>query len=155
MLGSDFVKSQLALRGWQDGAAEGLSGMLAICFVLRNRVRAGWYNGDWVSVLSHHQDYAAADKVYSLELPDPRNYAFGLLLQEVDGIFAGSREDDVTQPANKTWLIKAQDQPDRPIALYYARLDDPNIKESFLETITRNHDNHKMVAQVGLLHFFS
>lgn len=155
MLGSDFIKAHLARIAWADGGQEGLSGALACAFVIRARVRAGWYNGDWLQVLSHHQDYAAVDRPLPNELPDPRHYAFSLLLQEVDGIFAGSREDDVTQPANKTWLIKAQDQADRPIALYYANLSDSAIKESFLETITRNHDNHKLVAQVGLLHFFS
>ncbi len=155
MLGSDFVKSQLAVRAWQDGRDEGLNGMLSVAFCIRNRVRAGFYNGDWIQVLSHHQDYAAVDKVYSLELPDPRSYAFSLLLQEIDGIFSGTREDTVTQPDNKTWMVKAEHQGERPVALYYARLDDQNIKEWFYENITRNTEHHRLIATVGALSFFS
>lgn len=157
MLGENFVKAQLALTAWRDGKSEGLSGCLAVMFTIRNRIRAGWFNGDWIQVLAHHQDYAAVDRPYSSELPDPRNYLFSLVLQEVDGVFSGSREDDVTKVANpvSNSTFRFQGQDSTPVPLYYARLDDPQIKESFLQNISQNHEQHKLVAQVGLLHFFS
>jgi hypothetical protein len=147
LLGEHFVKAQFALTAWRDGGHEGISGMLATAFCIRNRVRAGFYNGDWLRVLSHHQDYAATDRTYSLELPDPRNYAFGLLLQEIDGIFAGTREDDITIPPHS---MARQ----TPVVLYYGNLADPNLRPWFLN-ICRDHENHQRVATVGTLTFFS
>lgn len=156
MLGEHFVKSQLALRAWQDAGKDGLSGMLAVAFVIRNRVQAGWYSGDWIQVLAHHQDWAASEKIYTLDLPDPRNYAFGALLQEIDGIFSGSREDDVTRTANESMaaIVRFQGQSDTPVALYYGKLDD-ELRPWFLDNVSRSHENHKRIASVGTLTFFS
>lgn len=97
------------------------------------------------------------DKTYSLELPDPRSYAFGALLQEIDGIFSGSREDDVTRTQTRIgdMRLKFSNEPDTPVALYYGRLDDDNLREWFLTSICRDHANHQKIASVGMLSFFS
>ena len=157
MLAADYIKAQLATTAWRDGGHEGINGASAVALVIRNRVRAGWFNGDWLAVLSHHQDYAAVHNPYSHELPDPRNYGFGRLLQEIDGIFSGTREDDILTP-NQTLMgpvVTFDNQPARPVALYYGQLDDPNLREWFLESISRNTDSHRLIASVGSLSFFS
>jgi hypothetical protein len=150
MVGADFIMAQLALKAWQDGHQDGLNGMMAVAFTIRNRVRAGWFGGDWIQVLSHHNDWSATDFVPS-ELPDPRQPAFKALLQEVNGIFYGIREDDITVYNLEDSVLAVKPSP----ALYYARLSDPNIKEWFLTNISRNHEQHKLIAQVGTLYFFN
>jgi hypothetical protein len=131
-----------------DAFSEGLNGMLGVCFVLRNRVNAGWWGGDWIQVLSHHRDYSAKTAPYPDTLPDPRIYSIQCLLQEVTGIFSGSREDDITKPTSPTFKPSVY-QP----ALYYAKLNEIS-NPWFLENISRNPD-HGRIAQVGGLTFFS
>jgi hypothetical protein len=156
MLGENFIKSLLALRAWQDGGQDGLSGCLAVCFVIRDRVRQGWYSGDWLQLLANHRQYSWTDAPYSDELPSTRNYAFDLLLKEIDGIFSGTRENDITQPRDAlSSVFSFNNAPAKPVALYYGRLNDPNIREWFCESITRNTDNHRLIATVGSLSFFS
>lgn len=130
--------------------------MRACCFVLRNRQRAGWYGGDWVQLLSHHNEYAAVNMPPLFDLPDPNQSAFRLLLQTIDGIFSGTAEDDVTRP-NQALMgpLVSFGQPASPVALYYGNLSDPNIREWFLESISRNTDKHQLIASIQPLSFFT
>jgi hypothetical protein len=146
--GTDFICSNLALRAWQDGFAEGLNGMLAVAHTIKRRVDAGWYNGDWISVLSKHKTWSARVEPYPDEIPDPRVYSFQCLLQEINGIFNGSRQDDITVPAQSVLSHPA------PPALYYGRLDQIT-NDWFLENISRKPEQHQRVAVVGMLTFFS
>lgn len=148
MTGSDFLCSQLALLSWRDGFTEGLSGMTAVAHTIKRRVDAGWYNGDWTSVLSNHRKWHFRAEPYSEEVPDPRVYSFQCLLQEVNGIFNGSIQDTITVPKESVLS--------RPVpgALYYGRLDQIT-NDWFLENISRKPELHPRVAQVGMLYFFA
>jgi hypothetical protein len=148
MTGTDFLCSNLALLAWRDGFSEGLNGMLAVAHTIKRRVDAGWYNGDWASVLSNHKKWSARTEPYSEEVPDPRIYSFQCLLQEVNGIFNGSRQDDITVPKDTVLSRPA------PGALYYGRLD-AITSEHFLLEIARKPELHPRVAQVGMLTFFA
>lgn len=56
MTPEELTKSTIALASWKYGHPNGLNGCLAIMFVIRNRVKAGWNSGDWyknASVLLH------------------------------------------------------------------------------------------------------
>lgn len=149
MNGSDFLKAELARLAYLDGFEEGLNGMLGVAFCIRNRVNAGWWNGDWSQVLSHHRDYSYRTEPYPDTVPDPRIYSFQTLLQEIDGIFSGQRTDDVTVPVQPSLSAGSY----RPV-LYFARLD-KITSDHFLENISRRPDLHPRMAQVGQLFFFS
>lgn len=153
MRNDDFLKSFLALRAWQDGYEEGLNGMMAVAFAIRDRVRAGMYGGNWVQVLSHHSEWSAKLERPSDDLPDPNNYAVRGLLQSIDGIFNGSTPNTITMAQDPaTNFISLAPAPQPP--LYYGRLD-KITNPWFLETICRDHDKHKRVASVGMLTFFT
>lgn len=146
MQASEFLKSLLALRAFRDAGDQGLNGMLAVCFVYRNRMQAGWWGGQWKDVLEHHADVSAYIKPDSEAIPDPRMYSFQCLLQEVDGIFNGTSVDSISSPPNSI-LAK----PLKP--LYFARLDLID-RDWFLTNISRNPD-HQRMSQVGALTLFS
>jgi hypothetical protein len=147
----DYIKALYSLRCYQDGYSEGIHGMLAVAFAIRNRVRAGFYNGDWIKVLSHHKDWSATLEPYTEDFPDPRNHAFMMLLQEIDYIFAGDKEDDITRPKSETAKALAVDPP--PV-LYYAKLNEIT-NPKFLADICRRPDLHERIATVGALTFFT
>src|SRR6266576_5594730 len=149
MQGTDFLYGQLALLAWRDGFTEGLDGMRAVAFVIRNRVNAGWWGGSWVEVLAHHRDYSYRTEAYPDTLPDPRVYSFQCFLQEVNSIFSGQQVDNVTAPAQPSFVASAYRQ-----ALYYAKLNEIT-SDHFLENISRQPQIHSRVAQVGALTFFS
>jgi hypothetical protein len=123
--------------------------MLAVSFCIKNRVDAGWWGGDWAQVLSHHRDYSYRVEPYPDTVPDPRVYSFQCLLQEIDGIFSGQRKDDVTVPAQPSFVGAVY----RPV-LYYAQLD-KITSDHFLENIARKPQEHQRLAQVGQMFFFS
>lgn len=153
MTSADFTTAQLALRAWHDGKTEGLNGMLAVCFSFRNRIRKGWWNGNWAAALAHHREVSYKLEPDPDELPDPgKDYAFFLLLQQIDDIFSGRTEDTITV-SQDSLPPPLSPQYVAPVALYWARLNEVT-NPWFLENISRSPD-HKLVAQVGALSFFS
>lgn len=152
MKDTTFITSILALKCWQEAHEEGLSGMMAVAFAIRNRIRAGWYNGNWIEVLAHMQDVSAKLEPPTINLPDTRTFSFMQFMQIIDGIFAGATDDNVTIKADGDWK-KVLSAP-APVALYWARLDQIT-NPWFLEKIARNPEQHARIAQVGQTFFFS
>ena len=151
MTGVDFIAAQLALRAWQDGYQEGINGMLGVAFTIRNRVRAGWYGGDWIQVLSHHQEWSATSALPDpYLLPDLRIYSISGFLQEISGVVTGQRDDDITIKRDSLATFKPGAL---PLALYYGHLDKID-REWFLENISRSPE-HKRVSNQGTLTFWS
>jgi hypothetical protein len=92
----DFIKGQLCLIAWLDGFESGTNAMIGICHVVRNRVTAGWHDGDWVRTVwglisARHRTWG--------EPPDVRDPLFMPLLQVVDSIYDGTRADKLTDGA--------------------------------------------------------
>lgn len=146
MNGQDFLMAELARIAYMEGFADGLSGMEAIAFTLKHRQEKGWEGGDWARILSNYRTTSYRLAPPSEEVPDPRKYSFQQLLQEINGIFSGTRQDDVTVSPNS--ILKVA-----PTSLYWARLNEID-SEWFLTEISRNLD-HQRIAQVGGLTFFS
>lgn len=162
MTGSSFLSGQLARIAWLDGGQEGLNGALACAFTIRNRVRSGWYNGSWSEVLSNHKKWSSDSTPLPDTIPDPNNYGFQRLLQEIDGVFNGATDDNITiagDPISK-YMRVGNTRPgeltvaaSKPVVLYYgypAQINSP----WFQANITNNPD-HKMLASVGTLFFWS
>jgi hypothetical protein len=126
--------------------------MLGCAFTVRNRIRAGWYGGNWLDVLAHHQEWSGTTQ-QSTEIPDPRVLSFMMLLQQIDGIFTGATDDHITiKRDGEASRISLTGPP--PVALYYSRLDRTD-NEWFLNNISRCPEKHPMIAQVGLMSFFA
>ena len=147
--------SALAQRAWTDGHQDGSNGMRAICFVLRNRAIAGWHGGNWIALLNHAEDYAATLPCAITEIPDPNTFAFQQVLQDADGIYNGTTADGLTQMVGGGFVgdCRVKVPGIVPVAMYYGRLNEIN-NDWFLEKIARDPE-HKRVAQIGTLTFFS
>lgn len=157
MTGYTFLAAELARLAYLDGKDEGLNACLGIAFSIKNRIRAGWHNGDWAAVLSNHHQWSATLETPSLVVPDPRVFSFSVLLQEVEGIFNGSRRDDITiakESIFNTPLLDLKLGGGPAPALYWGRLDKAN-NPWWIENIARRTDIHPRVASVGLISFFS
>jgi hypothetical protein len=138
MTAENFIKSQLALMAWREAHRYGgIDNMIAVAFVIRNRVKAGWHGGDWLDVMSNHYTFSAeAQAASAQELPDVRETHFRVVLQKIDDLFAGMMVDKMTEEA-----------------LYYAELH--NItREWFTINILRKPEEHPRIAQIGPVTFF-
>lgn len=151
MKDTQFICSVLALKCWQEANEEGLNGMMAVAFAIRNRVRAGWYGGNWIDVLSNMDKTSSRLEPPTNSIPDTRTFSMIQFMQIIDGIFSGAQDDNVTiKQGGDAQLMGLR----IPVALYWGRLDQIT-NPWFLENIVRKPDQHARMAQVGQLFFFS
>lgn len=155
MNSGEFLMAELARISYLDGRTEGINGCLAVAFTLRNRVRLGWEGGNWSRVLSSVPKYRATDKPQSTEVPDPGDYLFRTVLQEINGVFTGVTEDRITVAGDliSTSISNSVGLTPSPV-LFYGRLDDIS-REWFLKEISQNTGSHRLIAQVGTMAFFN
>lgn len=137
----DFIKGQLAWLAWMEAHhLGGVQNMIAVAFVVKNRVRAGWHGGDWAAVMNAHYQYSANPQVALIELhslPDCRDRDFIALLQNIDGILSGSLQDTYTAGG-----------------LYYCELNNVT-RDWFKENVLAHPEQHPRVATVATVTFFS
>lgn len=101
MSGEDYIKAQAVRIAYEDGGSNGLNGMLAVLFVLRNKVwgyagDAPAGAGDWQLIID---EALIGRTTNSLTLPDVRDPSFQKVLQYVDGVFDNSLADHLTDGA--------------------------------------------------------
>jgi hypothetical protein len=133
-------RAQLLLFAHQEAAATGsLAAMKAVCFIIRNRVRKAWHDGNWIEVIEHADEVAGNDATPRPAL-DVYSRAFQMLMQAVDDIYYSSASDDVEKVVNE--------------ALYYQFVDRP-MREWFTEHIIREPTNHARIAHIGTMVLFN
>ena len=137
---STFERAQVAGFAYRQARHTGsLDCMKAICYVLRNRVKAGWGDGSWLSVLAA-QDHAEGNVSEAPAPPlDAADRLLQLLLRDIDDLYLGTSEDDTKTVVNK--------------ALYYQFVDQVPV-QWFIEHIVRDPANHPRKAQVGPILLF-
>lgn len=141
-----FERAQVAAFAYKEAQWTGsLDCMRAICFVLRNRVRAGWGNGTWLSVINAASHCAG----YVGEMaPDGENdRLLQMIIRDIDDIYLGSdRMDDSVRD------IVVTDDRKKP-ALYYSFINHP-IRDWFKENIIRNSQEHAHIGNIGPMMLF-
>lgn len=141
MTTDNFLKAELALFVWQNAHEYGgIDNMLALAFVLRNRVKQGWNGGDWSQVIAEAPS-KAGDATIKGGYPDVRDTVVRMLLSRIDGVFNDSERD-----------VYTVDHEGRG-ALYYtdlANTTNPWFKANILQKL----ENHPIVAKVGPVSFF-
>lgn len=132
-----FVKAQLAGFAYTEANHTGsLDAMRAVCFIVRNRVRAGWAGGDWNRVINHAPVHAAHEA--QSEGPSLESEIFRRLLLQIDEIYQGTAEDNLTEKG-----------------MYYCDVTGRAVRDWFAQNIVRDPGHHPRVAQVGMIHIFS
>jgi hypothetical protein len=147
MTSEQYIKAQLAALAWREGYEQGgVNNSLAVAFVIKNRVRAGW--GEWLELIQRHETWSAYNhnELDHKSHPDPREPDFQRLLQQIDGIYDGSLQDKLTVAP------KTKEGEGRP-GLYYGHLN-KITREWFLENIVRKPELHPRTSQVGEVTFF-
>jgi hypothetical protein len=132
MVPSDYVISALATLMYNESHDDLLLGMTLCGLVVRNRVQAGWENGQWLQLITKHDLYhfPVDNSPRVMKLGDPHNdQIFRRCLATAESIYS-NRERDITEGA-----------------LWYCRLNE--CSDEFKEKIVRQMPNHPMVATIG------
>lgn len=133
-----FQRASIVRFGFNEASHTGsLACMKGVCYVLRNRIRSGWYDGSWIAAIEHGFE-VAGDEPKTPPMLDINNRLFQLLLRDVDEIYYGTGEDE-------TQLVVDD-------CLYYHFIDRP-VREWFAENIVRDWRNHPRRAHIGSIAF--
>jgi len=138
MIAESYIKSVLATLMWREDRGDALQGMTACGLVVRNRVKAGWHGGDWIAVMTAHDQYSSMSVTGDSQTViwgEPGNPLFDKVLMKVDDLYDGTVMD-ITEGA-----------------LYYANLATMN-SPWFKTSICDKPDVHPIVARVGKQTYF-
>jgi hypothetical protein len=133
-----YIQSMLFNFCWREAVVHGgYNNMLAIAFVIRNRVRSGWFNGDWLEILDHAHGVCGTWRDQDSHVPSMSKPEIRTVLSYIPNIYAGVEPDKMTEGA-----------------LYYGELD--RIDNTwFKESILAHLDIHRRVATIGPVTFFT
>ena len=94
MDGGMFIKSMACALAWRDGRDSGVNAMLGILHTVRNRAEH-FLVGDWLGAVEFFDD-----ECFTGVYPDIRDPEFQQVLQIVDSVYDGTRQDKLTNGAN-------------------------------------------------------
>lgn len=139
---STFERAQVAAFAFREASHTGsLDCMKAVCYVLRNRIKAGWGDGSWLNILASHPHVAGNEPAEPREMK-PSDRLLQLLVRDIDDIYLQQEYDDNLR------RVVCGDDPPKTAALYYAFVNRP-IRPWFAENIVRMNQDHPHSGNVG------
>jgi hypothetical protein len=146
MTQKDVDRVMLVRYAVQEAGPRGsLEQMKAICYCLRNRVRAGW--GEWMDVIESADEHRANEPNELIRI-DHNSRAYQRLLHEVDDIYFGHSASFGDGPTLEDALC-AKERPN----FYWLFLDRP-MRPWFKDNIAGDKENHPSNATMALMMFF-
>ena len=138
---ADYEKGLASLLAWREERSNGVNGMLAVLYVIRNRAKAGWGGGSWSKIMEQHNQFSSMTVLgdgQTVAYPDPRDPLYLQILQLVDTVYDDSRADNLTGGA-----------------LYYADLGSPAYhKGGWFDVNIAQSKDHPRVATIGTTTYF-
>jgi hypothetical protein len=101
MTGDDFLKAKLAETAWRCRRGGGIFGMMAVAFVIRNRVHH--LNEPWLTACEAALHQVADEGLIDRADPETRDPEFQQILHAVDGIFGDRLMDKLTNGATQAY----------------------------------------------------
>ncbi|MGA9668395.1 MAG: hypothetical protein WBQ94_04260 [Terracidiphilus sp.] len=158
---NDMQRAALALYAARAAGEGGsLEQMKGIAYCIRNRVKAGWYDGQWLTVIEHADESGANPPGIRVVL-DPNNRALQRLAADIDDIYygagaegPGNREQKKLAPVAQNFAPSGGELRDAVgRACYWAWVNEP-FTAWFQEHILDHPEDHIMKAQMGMMLFF-
>lgn len=139
---ANFERAQVARFAYLEARRTGsLDCMKGICYVIRNRVKNGWGDGTWLSVIEAHSKVEGnlpGGQAPAVRL-EGADRLLQLIIRDIDDIYTGASSDETKRVI--------QD------ALYWQFVDRPP-KPWFVENIVRQPESHPRIAGLGMIAFF-
>lgn len=134
-----FIRAQLVAFAYQQvGETGSVNSLKAVCYVMTNRLKAGWSN-DLLELIDQANEHSAhPPHLIMSEPPALKAGSASLqgLLRDIDDVFYASTEDETRKTVGK--------------CLYWQNLLNKNTRPWFIENIVRSPE-HPRKAQVGMI----
>lgn len=127
----------------EAGHTGSLDCVKAVCYIMGNRVKAGWHDGTMLSVIEHAWESSGHDEKLRQELT-ASGRMFQMMLYSIDDIYFGNSEDGVRATVC---------DPKLP-CLWYQFID-RKPRQWFVEHVARNPHDHPRRAQFGKMMLFA
>ena len=139
---NDVQRAALVLFAARQVGSDGnLEQMKGVCYIIRNRVRAGWGDANWLTVMEEASSCAGNDPVDErLRLEDRR---LAHLARDIDSIFYGDESDEIAR-------VCIRQSKERPPILYWCFIHRP-MRDWFKLTIAGDPKNHPMRSQIAFM----
>jgi len=131
---------------FEAGPRGSLEQMKAICYCLRNRVRAGW--GEWMDVIGTADEFRANEPNELIRI-DHNTRIYQRLLHDVDDIYFGHSSSDFGEGKTLEDTLCEKERP----CFYWLFLDRP-MRQWFKDNIISDKQNHPSRVTMGLTMFF-
>jgi hypothetical protein len=136
-----FERARLAQFAHEEAAHTGsLDAMRAICYIMRNRAKAGWYEGTILSVIEAAHESAGNEGQYERVPIQAGDRNFQLLLHHIEDIYHGTAQDPVRDTVGD--------------CLYYT-FANRTERGWFVDNVIRDAGNHPRRASFGLMFLFA
>lgn len=146
---NDIQRAYLALFAAREaGSGASAEQMMAIACCIRNRVRQGWHDGDWMKVIEHAAEVRANLPGPAVAL-DANDKNFQRLVKDIDEIYF-SRRDWRRDPSGE-----AMPSMEEAIgaSCYWAFINQP-FTNWFMENVLHDPENHPQRSNMGLMMFY-
>lgn len=158
---NDVQRAELALFSARAaGPGASLEQMKAIAYCVRNRVKQGWHDGHWLTVMER-ADEAAANLPEARTLLDPASRALQRLIADVDDIYYGAQGSDTRDrgpgkrfPNAQAFAVNSGSTEEAlNECCYWAWVNKP-FTAWFRENVLDRPAEHPNPATMGLMAFF-
>lgn len=156
---NDVQRAELALFSARAaGPGASLEQMKAVAYCIRNRVKGGWFDGQWLSVMEHAGS-TEANKGQEPWYLDPTDRALQRLIADIDEIYygggpAGGRVQEAAPMAAQRFPAEGGDlEAAVGKSFYWVWLNRP-FTVWFRQNILERSDIHPLRAQMGLMAFY-
>jgi hypothetical protein len=153
---SEIVIGQLAFFSFREGqrlSPGSRPAMLGIAHCIRNRVEAGWSNGEWLKIIAEAPIHASSD-VKEMDFHsyvDIWDQSFRWLYGQCSAVYDGSLKDEITVSADPK-KAGVRGVPQR--ALFYGNIQ-MAVRHWFWENIVIQPSEHPRTATAGAVIFFA
>lgn len=134
----------------EAGPDASLEEMKAICYALRNRVRAGWFGSDYIDCMEAANEAAGNDRIpFRI---DHKARPVEMLMQVIEDVRYS--QSGSTQKGERTDPDAQGDSLEAAVgtSLYWVNIRRP-IRPWFVENIIRDHNNHPERTSLGMWRF--
>lgn len=136
-----FERAQVAAYAYRIARRSGsLDCIRAVCYVFRNRLKAGWGDGTWTWLIENAKECDGNAQPPTFAVPmselDPQDRLLQLIVRDIDDIYLGNSDDDTKAVVQDALYFQFVDLPPNPW---------------FVDNVVRMHDEHPRIGQIGMI----
>jgi hypothetical protein len=143
-----FMLSIACLMAWREEVSNGLAGMVGVLHVVRNRAKAGWFEGDF------YKGVIAKNQFSSMVIPNDGQLTKWPILNDPN---YGLKLQQLLHMAPAILSGAMDDQDPTAGAVFYADLQNPGFQKDgwFARVVLADDKKYPCVAKIGSTTYYA